>query len=549
MSTFPVNGLSVDLDLSGYATKEELATISLTPGPQGDKGDAGADGATGVKGDKGDTGDVGPAGADGAQGQQGIQGVQGEHGEVGPMGPQGETGAKGDTGPAGPQGEQGPPGQVIQVDHEGLQGVQGERGAQGDAGAKGDTGEVGPMGPAGPQGAQGVQGPQGEHGADGVAGPMGPVGPVGPKGDQGDKGEVGAQGVQGIQGPKGADGSPGTQGPVGPQGIQGVQGPVGATGPQGLQGIPGAGTQTQLDAILARLTTLEAKVAACCDKPAPAPTIPDGAFVHIDGSKGNSNDQTGHGYNAVNQGATYDAANKCWNFAGSMSVQQSLEIKPQTTVTSIPGMSQADFDKLAVGARNLSYNVGTEQKPRTFLTWVKFKPFAFTNIDSDGGFKRYQYAIGFGRYESGAQFSLGSTADCRPLIYTGMESSNKDRALGIAQLPAVTGVSNATQMVDQAYPDQWILMTVTAKDIGGRRGNVTIVINDNEKTATYDTGLPMATIGDKFYIGKHCCPDNTGAWTTQSLNGSVGTVTVYNRVLTSAEISQYYNATKATYGK
>ena len=546
MSTFPVNGLSVDLDLSGYATKEELATISLTPGPQGDKGDAGADGATGVKGDKGDTGDVGPAGADGAQGQQGIQGVQGEHGDVGPMGPQGETGAKGDTGPAGPQGEQGPPGQVIQVDHEGIQGIQGERGEKGDKGEKGDTGEVGPMGPAGAQGAQGVQGPQGEHGADGVAGSMGPVGPIGTKGEQGEKGDVGAQGIQGIQGPKGADGSPGTQGPVGPQGIQGVQGPVGATG---LQGIPGAGTQTQLDAILARLTTLEAKVAACCDKPAPAPTIPAGAFVHIDGSTGNSNDQTGHGYNAVNQGATYDAANKCWNFAGSMSVQQSLEIKPQTTVTSIPGMSQADFDKLAVGARNLSYNVGTEQKPRTFLTWVKFKPFTFTNIDSDGGFKRYQYAVGFGRYESGAQFSLGSTADCKPLIYTGMESSNKDRALGVAQLPAVTGVSNATQMVDQAYPDQWILMTVTAKDIGGRRGNVTIVINDNEKTATYDTGLPMATIGDKFYIGKHCCPDNTGAWTTQSLNGSVGTVTVYNRVLTPAEISQYYNATKANYGK
>jgi hypothetical protein len=546
MSTFPVNGLSVDLDLSGYATKEELATISLTPGPQGEKGDAGADGATGAKGDKGDTGDVGPAGADGAQGQQGIQGVQGEHGDVGPMGPQGETGAKGDTGPAGPQGEQGPPGQVIQVDHEGIQGIQGERGEKGDKGEKGDTGEVGPMGPAGAQGAQGVQGPQGEHGADGVAGSMGPVGPIGTKGEQGEKGDVGAQGIQGIQGPKGADGSPGTQGPVGPQGIQGVQGPVGATG---LQGIPGAGTQTQLDAILARLTTLEAKVAACCDKPAPAPTIPAGAFVHIDGSTGNSNDQTGHGYNAVNQGATYDAANKCWNFAGSMSVQQSLEIKPQTTVTSIPGMSQADFDKLAVGARNLSYNVGTEQKPRTFLTWVKFKPFTFTNIDSDGGFKRYQYAVGFGRYESGAQFSLGSTADCKPLIYTGMESSNKDRALGVAQLPAVTGVSNATQMVDQAYPDQWILMTVTAKDIGGRRGNVTIVINDNEKTATYDTGLPMATIGDKFYIGKHCCPDNTGAWTTQSLNGSVGTVTVYNRVLTPAEISQYYNATKANYGK
>jgi hypothetical protein len=544
MSTFPVNGLSVDLDLSSYATKEELAIISLTPGPQGDKGDAGVDGATGAKGDKGDTGDVGPAGADGAQGQQGIQGVQGEHGEAGPVGPQGEKGEKGDTGPMGPQGEQGPPGQVIQVDHEGIQGVQGERGEKGDKGDKGDTGEVGPMGPAGAQGAQGVQGIQGEHGADGVAGPMGPVGPVGPKGDQGEKGDAGSQGIQGIQGVKGDAGAPGTQGPVGPQGIQGVQGPVGATG------AAGAGTQTQLDALQRQIDELKAAVAKCCGNVVPDNDyIPAGAFVHIDGKTGNSKDQTGHGYDAVNQGATYDAANKCWNFAGSMSVQQSLEINPRTYVTSIPGMTQADFDKLAQGSRNLSSNVGTEQAPRTFLTWVKFKPFAFTNIDSDGGFKRYQYVVGFGRYESGYQFSLGSTADCKPLIYTGMESSWADRALGVAQKPAVVGVSNATQMVDQAYPDQWILMTVTATGIGNRRGKVTIVINDNEKTASYDTGLPMATIGDKFFIGKHCCPDNTGAWTTQSLNGSVGTVTVYNRVLTPAEISQYYKATKATYGK
>jgi hypothetical protein len=373
---------------------------------------------------------------------------------------------------------------------------------------------------------------------------MGPVGPVGPKGDQGEKGDVGAQGVQGIQGVKGDAGAPGTQGPVGPQGIQGVQGPVGATG------AAGAGTQTQLDALQRQIDELKAAVAKCCGNVVPDNDyIPTGAFVHIDGKTGNSNDQTGHGYNAVNQGATYDAANKCWNFAGSMSVQQSLEIKPQTYVTSIPGMTQADFDKLAQGSRCLSANVGTEQAPRTFLTWVKFKPFTFTNIDSDGGFKRYQYAVGFGRYESGAQFSLGSTADCKPVIYTGMESSNKDRELGLAQKPAVVGVSNATQCIDQAYPDQWILMTVTATGIGNRRGKVTLYVNDCEKTASYDTGLPMATIGDKFYIGKHCCPDNTGAWTTQSLNGSVGTVTVYNRVLTPAEISQYYKATKATYGK
>lgn len=303
--------------------------------------------------------------------------------------------------------------------------------------------------------------------------------------------------------------------------------------------------QAQIDDIRAKLCAVGTILSDYCK--IPVVEIPSGAFVHIDGTKGNSNDQTGHGYNAVNQGAVYDATAKAWNFTGSMTACQSLEINPRTTVTDIPGMSKADFDKLAVGSRNLASQVGTEQKPRTFLTWVKFKPFAFSNIDPDGGSKRYQYAIGFGRNESGYQWSLGSTADCKPLIYTGMESSNKDRELGLPQKPAVTGVSNATQCVDQAYPDQWILMTATATDIGGRRGKVTIVINDNEKTVSYDTGLPMATIGDKFFIGKFCCPDGSGAHSFQGLNGSVGTVTVYNRVLTPAEIKQYYDATKAAY--
>jgi hypothetical protein len=303
--------------------------------------------------------------------------------------------------------------------------------------------------------------------------------------------------------------------------------------------------QAQIDDIKAKLCAVGTILSDYCK--VPVVEIPSGAFVHIDGTKGNSDDQTGYGHHAVNQGAVYDAAAKAWNFTGSMNVCQSLEINPRITVTSIPGMAKADFDKLATGARNLASNVGTEQAPRTFLTWVKFKPFAFSNVDPDGGSKRYQYAVGFGRNESGAQFSLGSTADCKPLIYTGMESSNKDRQLGVAQLPAVVGVSNATQVVDQAYPDQWILMTVTATTIGNRRGKVTVVVNDNEKTASYDTGLPMATIGDKFFIGKFCCPNGSGSHSFQGLNGSVGTVTVYNRVLTPAEITQYYNATKAAY--
>jgi hypothetical protein len=168
MSTFPVNGLSVDLDLSSYATKEELSIISLTPGPKGDNG---------------------------ADGKQGIQGEHGERGDLGPVGPQGETGAKGDAGPAGPQGEQGPPGQVVTVDHEGKQGIEGPVGARGEKGDKGDTGEVGAKGEQGVEGPQGPRGAQGEHGADGVAGVQGPIGETGPKGDKGERGEKGEPGA------------------------------------------------------------------------------------------------------------------------------------------------------------------------------------------------------------------------------------------------------------------------------------------------------------------------------------------------------------------
>jgi hypothetical protein len=66
----PVNGLTVDLDLSGYATKEDLQTISLTPGPKGDKGD---DGEAGPKGDKGEAGAKGDAGAGTKEQLDGLQ--------------------------------------------------------------------------------------------------------------------------------------------------------------------------------------------------------------------------------------------------------------------------------------------------------------------------------------------------------------------------------------------------------------------------------------------------------------------------------------------
>ena len=118
------------IDTSSFATKEELRTISSTPGP---------------KGDKGETGEHGPQGLQGLTGPQGPQGIQGERG------PEGPRGADGLQGPIGPQG------------------VQGERGQDGQAGPKGERGEQGQVGPTGPQGPIGLTGPKG---ADGVGIPQ-----------------------------------------------------------------------------------------------------------------------------------------------------------------------------------------------------------------------------------------------------------------------------------------------------------------------------------------------------------------------------------------
>ena len=118
------------IDTSSFATKEELRTISSTPGP---------------KGDKGETGERGSQGLQGLTGPQGPQGIQGERG------PEGPRGADGLQGPIGPQG------------------VQGERGQDGQAGPKGERGEQGQVGPTGPQGPIGLTGPKG---ADGVGIPQ-----------------------------------------------------------------------------------------------------------------------------------------------------------------------------------------------------------------------------------------------------------------------------------------------------------------------------------------------------------------------------------------
>lgn len=97
-----------EIDTSGFATKEELRNISLTPGP---------------KGDKGETGERGPKGTDGLQGPQGLQGIQGERGRDGEPGPRGERGEQGPAGQTGPMGPPGPAGNDGQPGPKGADGV------------------------------------------------------------------------------------------------------------------------------------------------------------------------------------------------------------------------------------------------------------------------------------------------------------------------------------------------------------------------------------------------------------------------------------------
>lgn len=92
------------IDLSGYATKDELESIELTVGPTGPKGATGAVGPTGPTGAKGAIGPTGPAGRDGTNGTNGTPGATGAVGPTGPQGPKGATGNAGATGAKGPTG-------------------------------------------------------------------------------------------------------------------------------------------------------------------------------------------------------------------------------------------------------------------------------------------------------------------------------------------------------------------------------------------------------------------------------------------------------------
>lgn len=97
-----------EIDTSKFATKEELHTISLTPGPQGPPGERGEIGPIGPQGLQGLTG---PAGPQGIQGERGQDGQPGPKGDIGPIGPQGLKGEQGPIGQPGPQGPVGPRGE------------------------------------------------------------------------------------------------------------------------------------------------------------------------------------------------------------------------------------------------------------------------------------------------------------------------------------------------------------------------------------------------------------------------------------------------------
>ena len=225
------------------ALSEELDTISLTPGPQGEAGDSAYD----IWLSQGNTGDIqayitslkGEAGPQGPQGDTGLTGEtgpEGPQGEVGPQGPQGEVGPQGLTGPAGEDGTDGatgPQGPVGLTGPAGADGAQGPKGDTGAIGPEGPQGEVGPQGPTGLKGDTGPQGPKGDDGADGAIGPEGPQGEVGPKG------EVGLTGPQGPEGPQGLKGDTGLTGATGPAGQDGVDGAIGPAGPQGAKGDTG----------------------------------------------------------------------------------------------------------------------------------------------------------------------------------------------------------------------------------------------------------------------------------------------------------------------
>ena len=84
-----------NIDTSNFATKEELQTISLTPGPKGETGERGPQGLQGIQGERGQDGQAGSRGERGEQGPAGLPGPAGPQGPIGLTGPKGENGRDG----------------------------------------------------------------------------------------------------------------------------------------------------------------------------------------------------------------------------------------------------------------------------------------------------------------------------------------------------------------------------------------------------------------------------------------------------------------------
>ena len=204
------NNGNINIDLSNYATKEDLQRIELTPGPKGERG------------------------------EQGIQGPKGEQGPIGLTGPQ------------GPKGNDGRDATLTTEQTENLAQIptlkdkldntytknEVDKKIQ-DAQFNNNDGNINidlsnyatkedlqrielTPGPKGERGEQGIQGPKGEQGPIGLTGPQGPQGPKGDTGERGPQGLTGERGEQGIQGPKGEQGPIGLTGPQGPKGNDGT---------------------------------------------------------------------------------------------------------------------------------------------------------------------------------------------------------------------------------------------------------------------------------------------------------------------------------------
>lgn len=105
------------LETGAADLQNQIDTIELTPGPQGDEGPQGPQGIQGIQGIPGSVGlqgETGPQGIPGNDGTNGINGTNGtdgapgEKGDTGPRGLEGQAGFQGPQGDTGPQGPEGP---------------------------------------------------------------------------------------------------------------------------------------------------------------------------------------------------------------------------------------------------------------------------------------------------------------------------------------------------------------------------------------------------------------------------------------------------------